>query len=185
MKRDGRVVLDGGGMTSYFKSTPSRGAPTQNEVDTLDLFRRLVTESLDPWERINSTSLRSFVTSIHPKAWFPRCDRRCGSGRRSRRSGMSFPGVVLDHVPGTLGEHGMFPVPYSLSPVPLRIPPPQKKICDNLTSGGPAGRLVTCSLFPVPCSLFPQDPTERTCVPCSLFPYSSRENPSIKKMRLE
>jgi len=183
MKRDGRVVLDGGGMTSYFKSTPSRGAPTQNEVDTLDLFRRLVTESLDPWERINSTSLRSFVTSIHPKVWFPRCGRRCGSGRRSRRSGMSFPGVVLDHVPGTLGEHGMFPVPYSLSPVPLRIPPPQKNDLRQFNLRRPfrASR----DLFPVPCSLFPQDPTERTCVPCSLFPYSSRENPSIKKMRLE
>ena len=71
MKRDGRVVVDGGGMTSYFKSTQSRGAPTQIEVDTLDSLLRLVTESLDPWERITSTSLRSFATSIHPKAWVP------------------------------------------------------------------------------------------------------------------
>lgn len=71
MKRDGRVVLDGGGMTSYFKSTQSRGAPAQIEVDTLDSLLRLVTESLDPWERISSTSLRSFATSIHPKAWVP------------------------------------------------------------------------------------------------------------------
>ena len=42
-------------------------------------------------------------------------------------SAMGFPGVVLEHVPGTLGEHDMFPVPCSLLPVPLRIPPPQKK----------------------------------------------------------
>jgi len=69
--RDGRVVLDGGGMTSYFKSTPSRGAPAQIEVDTLDSLFRLVSESLDPWERISSVSLRSFATSIHPKAWLP------------------------------------------------------------------------------------------------------------------
>ena len=73
--RDGRVVLDGGGMTSYFKSTPSRGAPAQIEVDTLDSLLRLVTESLDPWERISSTSLRSFATSIHPKAWLPSISR--------------------------------------------------------------------------------------------------------------
>jgi len=71
MKRDGRVVMEGGGMTSYFKSTPIRGAPTQIKVDTLDALLRLVTESLDPWERITSTSLRSFATSIHPKAWVP------------------------------------------------------------------------------------------------------------------
>jgi len=33
--------------------------------------------------------------------------------------------------------------------------------------------LRSTDLFPVPCSLFPQDPTERTCVPCSrsLSPY--------------
>jgi len=30
---------------------------------------------------------------------------------------MGFPGVVPEHVPGTLGEHGMFPVPCSLFPV--------------------------------------------------------------------
>ena len=80
---------------------------------------------------------------------------------------MGFPGVVPEHVPGTLGEHGMFPVPCSLFPVPLRIPP-----LKNLASGGPAMRLASLDsdLFPVPCSLFPQDPTERTCVPCSLFP---------------
>ena len=36
---------------------------------------------------------------------------------------MGFPGVVPEHVPGTLGEQGMFPVPCSLFPVPLRIPP--------------------------------------------------------------
>jgi len=55
VKRDRRVVLDGGGMTSYFKATPIRGAPTQIEVDTLDSLLRLVTESLDPWERISSS----------------------------------------------------------------------------------------------------------------------------------
>jgi len=70
----------------------------------------------------------------------------------------------------------------SLFPVPSRIPPPHKKnFCGNLTSGGPAGRLASLDsdLFPVPCSLFPQDPTERTCVPYSLFPLSLRENPSL------
>jgi len=36
---------------------------------------------------------------------------------------MGFPGVVPEHVPGTLREHGMFPVSCSLFPVPLRIPP--------------------------------------------------------------
>jgi len=56
---------------------------------------------------------------------------------------MGFPGVVPEHVPGTLGEHGMFPVPCSLFPVPLMIPTPQKKICGNLASGGPAGRLAS------------------------------------------
>ena len=66
--RDGRVVLDGGGMTSYF---PSRGAPAQIEVDTIDSLLLLATESLDPWERISSASLRLFATSIHPKAWLP------------------------------------------------------------------------------------------------------------------
>jgi len=67
-------------------------------------------------------------------------------------------------------EHGMSPVPCSLFPVPLRIPPPQFFFfCGNLASGGPAGVSWLVSLFPVPCSLFPQDPTERTCVLCSLF----------------
>ena len=132
---------------------------------------------------------------------------------------------VPEHVPGTLGEHGIFPVPCSLFPAPLRIPPPQIFFLQNLASGGPARRSVlrvlhyiyiyTCiylhtyiymyipdnfntsqihlcglptyvciriceivltpsrDLFPVPCSLFPQDPTERTCVrvPCSLFSF--------------
>ena len=36
---------------------------------------------------------------------------------------MGFPGVVPEHVPGTLGEHGMFPVPCCLFPVPVRVPP--------------------------------------------------------------
>jgi len=57
---------------------------------------------------------------------------------------MGFPGVVPEHVPGTLGEHGMFPVPCSLFPVPLRIPPPEIFFCGgNLASGGPAGRLAS------------------------------------------
>ena len=34
---------------------------------------------------------------------------------------MGFPEVVLEHVPGTLGEHGMFPVPCSLFPVPCSL----------------------------------------------------------------
>ena len=81
---------------------------------------------------------------------------------------MGFPGVVPEHVPGTLGELGMFPVPCSLFRVPLRIPPPQKI---NLASGGPTGRLVTCSLFPVPCS-HKTPPREHVFrVPCSLSPY--------------
>ena len=88
---------------------------------------------------------------------------------------MGFPGVVPEHVPGTLGEHGMFPVPCSLFPVPLRIPPPQKKFMrltpQNLTSGGPAGRLVTCSLFPVPCSHKTPLREHVFRVPCSLSPY--------------
>jgi len=60
---------------------------------------------------------------------------------------MRFPGVVPEHVPGTLGGHGMFPVPCSLFPVPLRIPPPPKKNLQltpqKLTSGGPAPRLAS------------------------------------------
>ena len=84
---------------------------------------------------------------------------------------MGFPGMVPEHVPGTLGEHGMFPVPCSLFPVPLRIPPPQKKISQNLASGGPAGRLVTCSLFLVPCSHKTPLREHVFRVPCSLAPY--------------
>ena len=57
---------------------------------------------------------------------------------------MGFPGVVPEHVPGTLGEHGMFPVPCSLFPVPLRI---QfffaADAAKNLASGGPAGRIAS------------------------------------------
>jgi len=64
--------------------------------------------------------------------------------------------------------------PCSLFPVPcsLKDCPPPKKNWLALASGGPAGRLASLDsdLFSVPCSLFPQDPTERTCVPCSLFP---------------
>jgi len=60
---------------------------------------------------------------------------------------MGIPGVVPEHVPGTLGEHGMFPVLCSLVPVPLRIPPPTKKNLrltpQNLASGSPAGRLAS------------------------------------------
>jgi len=80
---------------------------------------------------------------------------------------MGFPGVVPEHVPGTLGEHGMFPVPCSLLPVPLRIPPSQKK----LASGGPAGHLVTGSLFPVPCSHKTPLREHVFRVPCFLGPY--------------
>ena len=63
---------------------------------------------------------------------------------------MGFPGVVPEHVPGTLGEHAMFPVPCSLFPVPLRL---------------------TCSLFPVPCSHNTPLREHVFRVPCSLSPY--------------
>ena len=36
------------------------------------------------------------------------------SSCRVWKTAMGFPGVVPEHVPGTLGEHGMFPVPCSL-----------------------------------------------------------------------
>jgi len=74
---------------------------------------------------------------------------------------------------GTLGEHGIFPVLCSLFPVHLRIPPPQKKNLrrQNLASGGPAGHLVTCSLFPVPCSHNTSLREHVFRVPCSLSPY--------------
>ena len=64
---------------------------------------------------------------------------------------MGFPGVVPEHVPGTLGEHCMFPVPCSLFPVLLRIPPPQKK---NTLFPVPFSHKThlqnMCSVFPVP-----------------------------------
>ena len=84
---------------------------------------------------------------------------------------MGFPGVVPEHVPGTLGEHDIFPVPCSLFPVPCSLkdsPPPKKKI---VASGGPGGRLVTCSLFPVPCSHKTPLREHVFRVPCSLSPY--------------
>jgi len=87
---------------------------------------------------------------------------------------MCFPGVVPEHVPGTLGEHGMFPVP-SLLPVPLRIPPPKKKICGVISLRRPceASRFarLTCSLFPVPCSHKTPLREHVFRVPCSLSPY--------------
>ena len=85
---------------------------------------------------------------------------------------MGFPGVVPEHVPGTLGEHGMFPVPCSLFPLPLNLPPPQFFFLRRQFSlRRPWGRLVTCSLFPVPCSHKTPLREHVFRVPCSLCPY--------------
>jgi len=59
---------------------------------------------------------------------------------------MGFPGVVPEHVPGTLGEHGIFPVPCSLFPVPLRIPHPQNKNLRQFSLRRPCG--ASRDLFP-------------------------------------
>ena len=53
--------------------------------------------------------------------------------------------------------------------------------CQNLASGGPAGRLVTCSLFPVPCSHKTPLREHVFRVPCSLSPYG-KTHPWLRQL---
>jgi len=75
MKHEGRVAdADGasGDMTHHFAVAPkSRGPSCQIKSVTLDSLARLVVESPDPWDRINSTTLHNFAKSIYPHAWVP------------------------------------------------------------------------------------------------------------------
>jgi len=49
----------------------SQGPSCQIESATLDSLVRLVVETLDPWDHINSTTLQNFVKPIHPQVWVP------------------------------------------------------------------------------------------------------------------
>jgi len=59
-------------MNHHFATAPkSQGPSCQIESATLDSLVRLVVETLDPWDHINSTTLQKFAKSIHPQAWVP------------------------------------------------------------------------------------------------------------------
>jgi len=63
---------EGGNMTHHFAAAPkSQGPPCQIKSATLDSLVRLVVETLDPWDHINSTALQKIAKSIHPQAWVP------------------------------------------------------------------------------------------------------------------
>jgi len=61
-----------GHMNHHFAADPkSQGPSCQIESATLDSLVRLVVETLDQWDHINSTALQNFAKSIHPQAWVP------------------------------------------------------------------------------------------------------------------
>jgi len=73
--RKGRMADPEGGsghMNHHFASAPkSQGPLYQIESATLDSLVRLVVETLDPWDHINSMTLQQFAKSIHPQVWVP------------------------------------------------------------------------------------------------------------------
>jgi len=59
-------------MNHHFAVAPkSQGPSCKIESATLDSLVRLVVETLDPWDHINSAALRIFAKSIHPQDWVP------------------------------------------------------------------------------------------------------------------
>ena len=61
-----------GHMNHHFAAFPkSQGPSCQIESATLDSLVRLVVETLDPWDHINSAALQILAKSIHPQAWVP------------------------------------------------------------------------------------------------------------------
>jgi len=61
-----------GHINHHFATTPkSQGPSCQIESATLDSLVRLVVETLDPWDHINSAALQNFAKFIHPQARVP------------------------------------------------------------------------------------------------------------------
>jgi len=59
-------------MNHHFAAAPkSQGPSCQIESATLDSLVRLIVETLDPWDHINSAALQNCAKSIHPQACVP------------------------------------------------------------------------------------------------------------------
>ena len=74
LKMDGHVrVGQAAGMDKFVQPVPShsRGPACQNSLDTLDALVQLVSEELEPWDRLQSAPFKKFAQSIHPQAWVP------------------------------------------------------------------------------------------------------------------
>jgi hypothetical protein len=74
LKMDGRVrVGEDAGMDMFVQPAPShhKGPACQNSLDTLDAMVQMVSEELEPWDRLQSAPFKKFARSIHPHAWVP------------------------------------------------------------------------------------------------------------------
>ena len=59
-------------MNHHFAGVPkSQGPSCQIESASLDSLVRLVVETFNQWDHINSAVLQNFAKSIHPQAWVP------------------------------------------------------------------------------------------------------------------
>jgi len=64
------TVLTGEGMRGHFlPKVPKRGAPFQDERETLDSLLMLVTDEMDLWQRVESHAVQKTMRAVNPKAW--------------------------------------------------------------------------------------------------------------------
>ena len=55
----------------FLHIVPKRGAPFQDERKTLDSLLMLVTDEMDPWQRVESHAVQKTMRAVNPKAWTP------------------------------------------------------------------------------------------------------------------
>mmetsp|Transcript_61524 Transcript_61524/g.90259 ORF Transcript_61524/g.90259 Transcript_61524/m.90259 type:complete len:286 (-) Transcript_61524:252-1109(-) len=69
------AVPTGEGMRGHFlPKVQKRGAPLQDERETLDSLLMLVTDEMDPWQRVESHAVQKTMRAVNPKAWTPCVD---------------------------------------------------------------------------------------------------------------
>jgi len=69
------TVQTGEGMRGHFlPKVPKHGAPLQYERETLDSLLMLVTNEMDPWQRVESHAVQKTMRAVNLKAWTPCVD---------------------------------------------------------------------------------------------------------------
>ena len=94
LKHEGKLSVDAtAGIQKFLsdKESQRRGPACQNPEATMDALLQMITEDLQPWEKLRSSAFKAFARSIKADAWVPCVDTVQSHARRTVRPVPSLP----------------------------------------------------------------------------------------------